>query len=113
MPRSAFSGSVMFPTTSVRLILRFNGHREVPQLEHLNKLGDWYMSNNKITILKDGDFKLYPSLYEIDLHGNQISVIENGAFKGTKVKRITISYNKLICLPTFTGIEKSLAYLNA
>uniref|UniRef100_A0A8C2YJR8 Adhesion G protein-coupled receptor A2 n=1 Tax=Chinchilla lanigera TaxID=34839 RepID=A0A8C2YJR8_CHILA len=66
------------------------------------------LSNNKITVLRNGSF-LGLSLLEKDLRNNVISTVQPGAFLGLgELKRLDLSNNRIGCLPsdTFQGLPR-------
>ncbi|MGH0130934.1 UNVERIFIED_CONTAM: hypothetical protein FKN15_045608 [Acipenser sinensis] len=57
------------------------------------------LSNNKISLLKNGSFFGLRSLERLDLKNNLISTIEPGAFRGlSELKRLDLSNNRIGCL---------------
>ncbi|KAM4678524.1 adhesion G protein-coupled receptor A2 isoform 2-T2 [Discoglossus pictus] len=73
---------------------------EVPDPALLpNKTVTLILSNNKITILKNGSFFGLHDLEKLDLKNNLISGIEPGAFLGlSELKRLDISNNRIGCV---------------
>ncbi|GCC22313.1 hypothetical protein chiPu_0000700 [Chiloscyllium punctatum] len=72
------------------------------------------LSNNKISLLKNGSFFGLRSLERLDLKNNLISNIEPGALYGLpELKRLDLSNNRIGCLSPeiFTGLT-SLTKLN-
>ncbi|XP_036402670.1 adhesion G protein-coupled receptor A3 [Megalops cyprinoides] len=57
------------------------------------------LSNNKISLLKNGSFLGLSSLERLDLKNNLISTIEPGAFRGlASLQRLDLSNNRIGCL---------------
>ncbi|XP_033882254.3 adhesion G protein-coupled receptor A2-like isoform X2 [Acipenser ruthenus] len=64
-----------------------------------NKTVSLILSNNKISLLKNGSFFGLRSLERLDLKNNLISTIEPGAFRGlSELKRLDLSNNRIGCL---------------
>ncbi|XP_040270315.1 adhesion G protein-coupled receptor A2 [Bufo bufo] len=82
---------------------------EVPEPALLpNKTGTLILSNNKITILKNGSFYGLLDLERLDLKNNLISKMEPGAFLGLpELKRLDISNNRIGCVipAAFQGLS--------
>nr|XP_042696294.1 adhesion G protein-coupled receptor A2 isoform X3 [Chrysemys picta bellii] len=69
------------------------------------------LSNNKITVLKNGSFFGLRALEKLDLKNNLISTIQPGAFLGLlELKRLDISNNRIGCLSAsvFQGLANLL-----
>uniref|UniRef100_A0A674I1H9 Adhesion G protein-coupled receptor A2 n=1 Tax=Terrapene triunguis TaxID=2587831 RepID=A0A674I1H9_9SAUR len=69
------------------------------------------LSNNKITVLKNGSFFGLRALEKLDLKNNLISTIQPGAFLGlSELKRLDISNNRIGCLSAsvFQGLANLL-----
>uniref|UniRef100_A0A452IZT0 Adhesion G protein-coupled receptor A2 n=1 Tax=Gopherus agassizii TaxID=38772 RepID=A0A452IZT0_9SAUR len=69
------------------------------------------LSNNKITVLKNGSFFGLHALEKLDLKNNLISTIQPGAFLGlSELKRLDISNNRIGCLSAsvFQGLTNLL-----
>ncbi|XP_075766985.1 adhesion G protein-coupled receptor A2 isoform X1 [Pelodiscus sinensis] len=76
--------------------------------------GQRLLSNNKITVLKNGSFFGLRVLEKLDLKSNLISTIQPGAFLGlSELKRLDLSNNRIGCLSAsvFQGLA-SLTRLN-
>ncbi|MGH0132437.1 UNVERIFIED_CONTAM: hypothetical protein FKN15_035944 [Acipenser sinensis] len=79
-----------------------------------NKTVSLILSNNKISLLKNGSFFGLRSLERLDLKNNLISTIEPGAFRGlSELKRLDLSNNRIGCLsPEMFGDLSNLFKLN-
>ncbi|XP_025898456.1 adhesion G protein-coupled receptor A2 [Nothoprocta perdicaria] len=70
----------------------------------------WLLSNNKITVLKNGSFFGLRALEKLDLKNNLISTVQPGAFLGLpELKRLDLSNNRIGCLSG--GVFRGLANL--
>ncbi|XP_063781527.1 adhesion G protein-coupled receptor A2 [Pseudophryne corroboree] len=82
---------------------------EVPDPALLpNKTTTLILSNNKITVLKNGSFYGLQDLEKLDLKNNLISRMEPGSFLGlTELKRLDISNNRIGCVipDVFQGLS--------
>nr|XP_015202473.1 PREDICTED: adhesion G protein-coupled receptor A1 isoform X1 [Lepisosteus oculatus] len=79
-----------------------------------NKTVTLVLSNNKISLLKNGSFFGLLSLERLDLKNNLISIIEPGAFRGlSELKRLDLSNNRIGCLSAEMFVDLSnLSKLN-
>ncbi|XP_042557106.1 adhesion G protein-coupled receptor A2 [Dipodomys spectabilis] len=69
------------------------------------------LSNNKITVLRNGSFLGLSLLEKLDLRNNVISMVQPGAFLGLgELKRLDLSNNRIGCLTseTFLGLPRLL-----
>uniref|UniRef100_A0A2K5RGF5 Adhesion G protein-coupled receptor A2 n=1 Tax=Cebus imitator TaxID=2715852 RepID=A0A2K5RGF5_CEBIM len=69
------------------------------------------LSNNKITVLRNGSFLGLSLLEKLDLRNNVISTVQPGAFLGLgELKRLDLSNNRIGCLSseTFQGLPRLL-----
>ncbi|XP_020012409.1 adhesion G protein-coupled receptor A2 isoform X2 [Castor canadensis] len=69
------------------------------------------LSNNKITVLRNGSFLGLSLLEKLDLRNNVISTVQPGAFLGLgELKRLDLSNNRIGCLTseTFQGLPRLL-----
>ncbi|XP_004637318.1 adhesion G protein-coupled receptor A2 [Octodon degus] len=67
------------------------------------------LSNNKITVLRNGSFLGLSLLEKLDLRNNVISMVQPGAFLGLgELKRLDLSNNRIGCLTsdTFQGLPR-------
>uniref|UniRef100_A0A8C5V0P2 Adhesion G protein-coupled receptor A2 n=1 Tax=Microcebus murinus TaxID=30608 RepID=A0A8C5V0P2_MICMU len=69
------------------------------------------LSNNKITVLRNGSFLGLSLLEKLDLRNNVISTVQPGAFLGLgELKRLDLSNNRIGCLASdsFQGLPRLL-----
>ncbi|XP_076439680.1 adhesion G protein-coupled receptor A2-like [Babylonia areolata] len=67
------------------------------------------LTQNQLTVLKDGSFIQLSMLRKLNLSSNQISIIEPGAFEGLQnLRHLDLSFNKIgtINSSMFTGLPK-------
>ncbi|ELU00924.1 hypothetical protein CAPTEDRAFT_194119 [Capitella teleta] len=68
---------------------------------------------NAITEILQSDFNdKYPHLEFLYLRDNQIRFIDNGSFKGTKLRLIFLQSNQLSAIPDFHQVKTTLRYLS-
>ncbi|KAF6737411.1 Adhesion G protein-coupled receptor A3 [Oryzias melastigma] len=79
-----------------------------------NTTGSLNLSNNKISLLRNGSFFGLAALEKLDLKNNLISIMEPGAFRGLLALRILdLSNNRIGCLSPEMFIDlRSLLKLN-
>ncbi|KAM4837134.1 adhesion G protein-coupled receptor A2 isoform 2-T2 [Thomomys bottae] len=78
---------------------------------HLRRGSCGLLSNNKITVLRNGSFLGLSLLEKLDLKNNVISTVQPGAFLGLgELKRLDLSNNRIGCLTseTFQGLPRLL-----
>lgn len=64
-----------------------------------NKTVSLILSNNKISLVRNGSFYGLAVLEKLDLRGNLISTLEHGAFRGLlALRRLDLSHNRIGCV---------------
>ena len=100
----------LFLSTADALTVSYNnlGLTSIP--EYINSaVSILYLANNYITEIRQTDFNdMYPNLETLSFYNNRRSYVEDGCFRGTVLKYISLDDNQLTTFPDFRQVNMTM-----